>query len=144
GNEHTILRTRPARISAARPTSPFPALLLITVRLVAPDPTSASMSSTGWAAGPNPPINTRAPPGPPPADHPRGAVRDPRHRLGGSSGDADHGSATQVLDDHGEPLPDTDADPGHPPPLAAGPQGAGERAEPPGPGGAQRVADGDG
>ena len=65
GNEHTILRTRPSRISAARPWSPLPALLLTTVSPVAQPYSRASISATGCPAEPNPPTSTVAPSGTP-------------------------------------------------------------------------------
>src|SRR5262245_11081309 len=63
GNEHRILRTRRAFSSAASPVSPLPALLLTMVRSFAPCAMSASISSAGIPAGPNPPIKIVAPSG---------------------------------------------------------------------------------
>ncbi|MNV74271.1 hypothetical protein D3C71_1674780 [compost metagenome] len=56
-----ILRTRPALSSAARPTSPLPALLFTTVRSRAPCAIRPSISSLGMPAVPKPPINTVSP-----------------------------------------------------------------------------------
>src|SRR5665647_1201637 len=93
-----IFRTRPAPMRAARPTSPFPALLLTRVR----SPTfvlfsSASISSTGWPASPKPPIMTVEP----------WVMHDTA-----SSGVRQISSMSElrVLEDHGEALTDTDAD----------------------------------
>src|SRR5437899_5369753 len=56
-----ILRTRRALSSAASPVSPLPALLLMTVRSLAPCAIKASISAAGWPATPKPPIMTVAP-----------------------------------------------------------------------------------
>src|SRR5512134_661366 len=56
-----IFFTRRAFSSAARPVSAFPALLLTMVRSRAPRLMSASISSAGMPAPPNPPIMTVAP-----------------------------------------------------------------------------------
>ena len=56
-----IFLTRFVLRSAASPMSPLPALLLTMVRPVAPWAISASMSSEGMPAVPNPPIMTVAP-----------------------------------------------------------------------------------
>src|SRR5262249_44262768 len=63
GNEHRILRTRFAWMSAASPVSPLPALLLTMVRSLAPCAISASMSAAGIPALPKPWIITVAPSG---------------------------------------------------------------------------------
>jgi hypothetical protein len=57
------LATRPALISAARPTSPLPVLLFTTVRPVAPWSINAWINSIGLPASPNPPIITVTPSG---------------------------------------------------------------------------------
>jgi hypothetical protein len=57
------LLTWPLPISAARPTSPLPVLLLITVRSVAPWSISAWSNSIGLPDAPNPPTITVAPSG---------------------------------------------------------------------------------
>ncbi|MNL34428.1 hypothetical protein D3C87_1564010 [compost metagenome] len=56
-------RTRPALSSAASPVSPWPALLLTSVRLQAPCSISASIRSSGIPAPPKPPTAMVAPSG---------------------------------------------------------------------------------
>src|SRR5699024_1201262 len=56
-----ILFTRRSLINRASPASVWPALLLTTVRSLAPESRSASISSMGWPASPNPPIRTVEP-----------------------------------------------------------------------------------
>jgi hypothetical protein len=60
---HTILRTRFAAMSAARPASALPALLFTMVRLRAPCAINVSMSAEGMPALPKPPIMMVAPSG---------------------------------------------------------------------------------
>src|SRR6478609_8478160 len=151
GNEQMTRRTRPAPMSAARPTSPLPALLLTTVRSRVPLSTRASMSSTGCPAGPKPPMSTVAPSGMSatasialwvimtmavPLGRPAGAYAVQRRSRDGSGAD--------VLEHDRETLPDTDADARHAPPAAAALQVAGEGAEDAAARGPERVADGDG
>src|SRR5690625_5537691 len=61
GKEQIILRTRPAWMSAARPVSKLPALLLTTVKSRAPWSISAWINSVGAPAPPNPPMRMVAP-----------------------------------------------------------------------------------
>src|SRR3954452_12055576 len=56
-----ILRTRRSRSSAATSVSPLPALLVTTVRSLAPCSSSACVSSTGTPELPKPPTSTVAP-----------------------------------------------------------------------------------
>src|SRR5690349_15525444 len=91
------------------------------------------MSAYGMPAGPKPPTRTVAPSG-----------------TSATAASASSGkvvltpSSPNVLEDHGETLPDADADGRHAPAVAGRVHPVGERAEDAAAGGAERVADGDG
>ena len=136
GTSRSILRTRPASSSAARPTSPLPALLL-TDRQVARAAAAQRVDQLDRLPG-----RAEA------ADQHGGAVRDAGDRLGRPSSRPDRGrrvtTRCDVLQHDGEALADADADRGHAPPVRrASRSTVGQGAEDPAAGGAERVADGD-
>src|SRR3954453_1885931 len=126
-----ILRTRRSLISRARPASAWPALLLTTVRSVAPHWSSASISSIGWPALPKPPISTVAPSWMPATAS--AAVAAILSMFGTSLLWLGCGwllfGGVDVFEHDGQALADADADGGHAPAPAAGFQPAGQGAQ---------------